>query len=279
MHIVNPQKELIPLDLKPLLNKLENYHTEKPNRVFTMYLNTDPADPDQQGGEWRLQLKNGLNNFETYLQEDGDSDEKRNYWAVKEKVQHYINENERNLKKSVIIIATADEDIWFAETLQMPVKTEFFWEEQPQLRQLKELQKSFPKTGIILTQKDQVKYIDAELGTVKDTALYELDLDTEDWRQHQGPHRADSNLGSGGAKTSKKDELAERFEANRARWYKSIAPELDQIAKKHHWERIYLVGPSDEVNDLEQHMNKKVEGKVNKNLLDHEETKVLNEVV
>lgn len=270
---------MISLDLKPLLNKLEHYHSEKPNKVFTMYLNTDPADPDQQGGKWRLQLKNGLNNFESYLQEDGDSDEKRNYWAVKEKVENFMNENEMNLKKSVIIFATGDGDVWFADILQMPVKTAFYWEEEPVLDQLKDLQQTFPKTGIILTQKNQIKYIDAELGTVNETNVYELDLDTEDWRMHQGTHKADSNLGTGGGKTSKKDEFNERFEANRYRWYKSIAPKLDKVAKDHGWERIYLVGESDEVNDLEVHMNKEIEDKINKNLLDHEETKVLEEVV
>ncbi|TFB13767.1 hypothetical protein E3U55_15290 [Filobacillus milosensis] len=267
------------MDLKPLLNKLEHYRVEKPNRVFTMYLNTDPADPDQQGGKWRLQLKNGLNNFESYLQEDGDSDEKRNYWAVKEKVESFIDENETSLKKSVIIFATADEDVWYADILQMPVKTEFYWEEEPVLGQLKELQESFPKTGIILTQKNQIKYIDAELGTVNDTNVYELDLDTEDWRMHQGTHKADSNLGTGGGKTSKKDEFNERFEANRYRWYKSIAPKLDKVAKDNDWERIYLVGESDEVNDLDEHMNKDVDEKINKNLLAEEEMKVLDKVV
>ncbi|RPF50306.1 VLRF1 family aeRF1-type release factor [Aquisalibacillus elongatus] len=267
------------MDLKKWINKLENYYTEKPNRVFTMYLNTDPADPANQGGEWRLHLKNGLNNFETYMKEDGDSDEKRNFWAVKEKVQNFMEENVQNLKKSVIIFATADEDVWLAEILQMPVKTEFYWEDEPRLEQLKELHESFPKTGIILTQKNQVKFIDAELGSVKETGVYELDLDTEDWRQHQGPHKADANLGSGGAKSSQKDELAERFSENRARWYKSIAPKLDKVAKNRDWDQIYLVGESDEVNDLESHMNKQIQDKINKNLLDQEETKVLNEVV
>ncbi|WP_411953726.1 VLRF1 family aeRF1-type release factor [Alkalibacillus sp. S2W] len=265
------------MDIKKVLNQLEHYQSEAPNRVFSMYLNTDPSDQDQQGGEWKIHLKNGLNNFETYLQDDS-SEEKRNFWAVKDKVENFIEENRLNLKKSVIIFATGEGDVWFADTLQMPVETEFHWEDEPVLGQLKQLHETFPKTGIILTQKEHIKIIDAELASVKDTLFYELDLNTEDWRQHQGPHQAGSNLGSGGAKSSKKDELDQRFEENRSRWYKSIAPKLDKLAKDYDWAEIYMVGDSDEVDELEANMNKPVTGKINKNLLDSDEMSVLNEV-
>ncbi|SDX99846.1 VLRF1 family aeRF1-type release factor [Salimicrobium album] len=267
------------MDLKKEINKLENVHLMKPEKVFTMYLNTDPADPDQQGGEWKIHLKNGLNNFEHYLQEDGDSDEKRNYWAVKEKVQNYIDENEQHFGKSVVIIASADETVWFAERFQMPVETAFYWEEQPVVDQLKEMYKQFPKTGIILTQKENIKLIDAELAQLKDTKVYELDLNTEDWRLHQGGHASGASTGSGGAKQSKSDQYNERFEANRYRWYKSIAPKLDKQAKEHGWEQIIMVGDKEEVDDLRDNMNKEVDKIVNKNLLDHEEMKVINQIV
>ncbi|WP_318036127.1 VLRF1 family aeRF1-type release factor [Halobacillus salinarum] len=161
----------------------------------------------------------------------------------------------------------------------MPVKTEFFWEETPALNQLKEIYNEFPKTGIILTQKEQIKLIDAELGTLNDTRLFELDLDTQSWRLHQGPHAAQPSMGSGGAKSSKKDEFKERFEANRYRWYKSVAPKLDKLAKEYGWERIYLVGDKEELKDLQDNMNKEADEMINKNLLDHEEMHVIDEVI
>ncbi|MFD1020454.1 VLRF1 family aeRF1-type release factor [Thalassobacillus hwangdonensis] len=266
------------MDMNKELKKMESVYLEKPHRVFTMYLNTDPSDPDQQGGEWKIHLKNGLNNFESYLQEDGDSDEKRNFWAIKEKVEKYVEENEQQFAKSLVIIAASDDSIWFAERLQMPVKTEFFWEETAKLDQLRTMYETFPKTGLILTQKTQVKTIDAELGRLKDTNLYELDLDTEDWRQHTGPHRAQPSMGSGG-KSTKQDQFEERFDANRHRWYKSLASKLDKLAKDNGWERIYMVGDKEETKDLDSNMNKEVTAFVNKNLLDHTEMDVIEEVV
>ncbi|WP_027964361.1 VLRF1 family aeRF1-type release factor [Halalkalibacillus halophilus] len=267
------------MDLNKEIKRLEAVYAESPDRVFTMYLDTDPASPDNQGGEWKIHLKNGLNNFESYLQEDGDSDEKRNYWKIKEYVENYVEEHQKDFKKSLVIIASSDEQIWFAEKFQMPVESKFYWEEQPQLDQLKEMQNNFPQTGLILTQKNEIKVIDAALGNVNDIQHYELDLDTEDWRLHQGPHRADASMGSGGQKTSKKEQFEQRVEANRYRWYKSLAPKLDKLAKDYGWERIYFVGNKEELDDLEANMNKTADHFVNKNLLDHEEMKVLEEVV
>ncbi len=266
------------MDVNKEIKKLESVYADKPQKVFSMYLNTDPADPEQQGGEWKIHLKNGLRNFESYLQEDGDSDEKRNFWSVKEKVQNYIHENELNLAKSVVIFATGDDSVWFAQRFQMPVKTEFNWEETPNLDQLKEMINSFPQTGVILTQKEAIKILDTELGTLKDTKLYELDLDTEDWREHSGPPRGQASLGPGGQNTQK-EQFEARFDANRHRWYKSIASTLDKLAKEKGWTRLYLVGDKDETHDLQQNMNKKADEIVPKNMLEHEEMKVINQVV
>jgi hypothetical protein len=266
------------MDINKEIKKLENVYLEKPQRVFSMYLNTDPADPEQQGGKWKLHLKNGLNSFENYLQMDGDSEEKRNYWAVKEMVEKYMHENEQNLAKSVVIFATGDQSIWFAEKFQMPVETEFSWEETPKLDQIKKMLDQFPETGIILTQKESIKILDTELGNLKDSRLYQLDLDIEDWREHTGPHRAQPSMGSGG-KNTKQEQFEARFEANRYRWYKSIATSLDKLAKDKNWKKIIIVGNKEEAEDLSSNMNKEVTKVIPKNMLEQEKMKVIDEAV
>src|SRR5690625_5327210 len=46
------------------VNQLENMKSDRSKNVFAMYLNTDPTDPDQQGGKWKINLKNGLQNLD-----------------------------------------------------------------------------------------------------------------------------------------------------------------------------------------------------------------------
>lgn len=58
-----------------LLNRLENTYVNHPDKFFTMCLNTDPSDPDQQGGKWKIHLKNGLEDFEQYIKKSQDQEE------------------------------------------------------------------------------------------------------------------------------------------------------------------------------------------------------------
>lgn len=266
------------MDMNKEIKKLESAYLQKPQRVFSMYLNTDPADPDQQGGEWRIHLKNGLNSFENYLEKDDNDEEKRNFKKVKDKVKRFIHDNELNLKKSIVIFASPDDSIWFAEIFQIPVESHFYWEETAKTDQLKALYNKFPKTGIILTQKEAIKTLDTELCTLKDTQIFALDLETEDWRQHTGPHRAQITVGSGG-KSAKQEQFESRFEANRHRWYKGLASKLDKLAKDNQWQHIYIVGDKEEAKDLCENMNKEVTNIIEKNMLEHKEVKVIEEVM
>lgn len=243
-----------------------------------MYLNTDPADPDQQGGEWKIQLKNGLNSFENYLAQDKEKDEQKQFQLIREKVEHFFDEKQKKLKKGVVIVAASDQSFWLAEILQVPVETNFYWQETPVIEPLRQAYEQFPKSGIILVQQDQVKTIETELGKVEETKLFKLDLDTDDWRQYAGPHRADASMGKGGRNTQT-DQFDKRFEANRKRWYKRLAPSLDKIAKDQQWQKIYIAGEKEESNDLAAYMQKGIEKVCHQNILDHEEHHVIEKII
>ncbi|MUV39143.1 uncharacterized protein JNUCC1_03016 [Lentibacillus sp. JNUCC-1] len=265
------------MNLHDYIKRLENVTGDEKNKVFTMYLNTDPSDPDQQGGEWKIHLKNGLRNFESYLKEDDDKTELNHFKHVKEKVEKYMHDNEQSLQKGVFIFATGDDELWIAERVQMPVKTDFFWETTPALDQLKELHQTYPKTGVVLVQNDQVKVLKANANEVEDTKMYELNIDTDQWHLHEGPHRADASMGSGG-KNLQQDQFKERFEANKQRWFKSIAPKLDKQAKDDGWEEIVIMGESDEADELASQMQKNPDKLIYKNMLDHKEDAILEEI-
>jgi len=265
------------MDLTKQIKELEKVIKEGSNKVFTMYLNTDPSDPDQQGGEWKIHLKNGLNNFEHYLQEDDNKEELQNFQMVKQKVKKYVLGNEQNFRRGIVIFASADEDVWFAVRLQVRLKTEFYWQETPVLDQLKTISADYPKAGIILVQQDEVKVVESHLNEVENTVYYELDLETDDWRQKVGPRKA-NNVSGLGSTNAQKENFKDRVEANKHRWYKSIAPKLDKRAKDNQWEEIYVVGEADASHEIESQMNKPVNKVIHKNMLDHEESKVLDEV-
>lgn len=264
------------MDMNQQLKQLEQFRTEGANKVFTMYLNTDPADPDQQGGKWKINFKKGMHNFEQYLQEDNNKEELKNFQLIKTKVEKYVHAHEPDLLKGIIVFATGDEEVWFADRVQMRLETTFSWQETPELGQFKRLKVAYPKSGIILVQQEEIKIIESELNRIENTTSYELDLDTDDWRQKKGPRKGNATKGAPGASNYQQDHFNARYEANKQRWYKKIAPQLDKQAKD--WEKIYIVGEADPTNELKRQMNKSADEVIHKNMLDQDETKVLQEV-
>lgn len=258
------------MDLNKKLKQLESIKREGPDKIFSMYLNTDPSDPEQQGGEWKIHLKNGIRNFEQYLEESDNKEELRNFQHVKQNVENFIRGNEQQFRKGVIVFATADEEVWFATRVQMRLETEFFWQETPQLEQLKKLKEEYPKTGIVLVQQNEVRVIESYLNELDMEKHFELDINVDDWREKtaMGP----------GNPTIQKDDLNARFEANKHRWYKSVAPKLDKLAKDEGWEKIVVIGEPGQAQALQDQMNKQPDEVINKNMLDHASERIIEEV-
>ncbi|MHA6251902.1 VLRF1 family aeRF1-type release factor [Oceanobacillus sp. CAU 1775] len=255
---------------------LEDVKTDGVNKIFTMYLNTDRSATNKQGDEWKIHFKNGMRNFEKYLQQDDNNEELDNFLKVKKKVTDYMKEEEASLQRGVVIYATADDEIWFARKVQMNLDSEFYWQEEPELNQLRNLKEKYPKLGVVLVQQNQIKVIKSESNRILDTVNYELDIETEDWKIKKGPRPA-TMAGSRGPNVQK-DNFQSRYAANMQRWYKQIAPKLDKLAKDSNWEQLYVVGEADVATELSSLLNKPVDRVVQKNMLDHDEMKVLDEV-
>src|SRR5699024_996675 len=137
------------------IKELESIRKEGSDKIYSMYLNTDPSDPDQQGGKWKIQLKKRLQDFTNFLKEDDNKEELKSFESVKNKVEKYIEAAEKDLSTGIIHFAAAD-DVWIARKVQMRLKSEFDWQREPNLTQLRELEIEFPKTGMILVQQNYV---------------------------------------------------------------------------------------------------------------------------
>ncbi|WP_409254013.1 VLRF1 family aeRF1-type release factor [Bacillus sp. SCS-153A] len=265
------------MTIRQTLKKLENLHLQKPDKLLTMYLNTDRRNPNQQGGKWKIALKNGFNSFEEYLDRSNEEESERLH-SIREKVEAYVSGLERDLPRSVVVFASKDSGVWETLELQVPVKTNFYWEEFAVLDQLKEIHAQHPLTGLILLQQNQVKVIETAFGQVQETEMYQFDLDTEEWRRHAGPQPADVSIGGNGGSANQYDHFQDRIEAHQKRWYKSLGNKLDREAANRNWEKLIVVGDKATGHLLTESMNKKVDDILHKNLLNQKEEKILEEV-
>lgn len=260
------------------IEELKNVNIDQSQKVFSMYLNTDRKRMDQQKGEWKIHLKNGLKRLKEYIENSDDRNEIRQIHTIKEKVEREIHENQTDLLRSVVLFATADDTIWFADYLQVPVETAFYWEDEPVLDPLQSLENKYPYMGIVVLQQDEAAVLETETGTLKDRFHYTLDLNTNDWRQHQGPQDM-KQRGLSMAGGSQKDEFKERFKAHQQRWYKSLVSKVEQKAGKKNWEQIYLVGEKEEVEALKKYFNKEIDKVIPRNILNRDTDTILTEVL
>lgn len=256
------------------LDALKDFRCEEGKCVLSVYLNTDRANKNQQKGEWKIRLKNGLKRLEEYLIASGETSQLKSYRKLKRKVEKEIKGNQSLLLKSVVIFASDEKDLWSVHYLQLPVETSFHWENAPVLDQLTKLKNDFPKSAIIMPSRDEIKIYDIDLGEVKDTHVYQFDPESEDWRFKTGAAATDRIASS----ANHVDDYQQRFEENLNRFYKKIAGNIENMYREREWKAVYLVGEPEKVRSLKSQLKVEINGAVNKNLNNSDASKVLEQV-
>ena len=240
--------------------------------VLTLYLNTDASNPDLNNGEWKIHLKNEIKEMKHYADNDANDAEKKSLKKLLKKVEDRVGELQMDLQKGLMIIASADEELWEEKILQVPVTTTLHWEKTPATKQLQAIVQKYPKVAVIVLQKTDVRFVETELGAIREEITYSWDFESENWLDYNN----DSPPGSRG---SGQDHFERRFNENKHRWYKNIAPRLGKQIKDRGLEGAYLIGSSELVQGLETHMDKPhLKGVVNKNIGMMPNHEIVNEI-
>ncbi|KHF39059.1 VLRF1 family aeRF1-type release factor [Halalkalibacter okhensis] len=240
---------------------------------LTIYLRTDQTSNDQQRGEWKIRLKNGLKKIEEYIPSENEENKKA-YKKIKSKAIEAIYSLQTELPKSLVLIASPNGDFYLRK-LQIPVENEFFWEKQPRTEQLERLNKEYPIEGIIYIQKEDIFMIETSLGEVNKERLYDLEIDKEDWKQYDGVAASERMA----RRANHRDKYEQRFEANQQRAYKDLACLIQKEAEKNKWSTIYLVGETGLVTEFEKHLMFPTVKKVDKNYKNFSSKEIVGQVV
>ncbi|SDH42574.1 Protein required for attachment to host cells [Alteribacillus persepolensis] len=258
-----------------LLEQLQSLKQQRDETgMLTIYLNTDFGDGSQHNGEWKIRLKNGLKKLKEYVEKSGTKDELKAFKKAADIADRHIYDQQINMQKSFLLIISSDGEVLAEHILQVPMETEFHWESTPVLSQLESMQKHFPASGIVMVQKSDVHFMDTALGEIRDEKHYSWDVESEDWKQYEG-NAASERVPSGSTQV---DEVDHRFEENKQRWYKNLAPSLNKEVKNRNLEGIFLVGNTEAIRDMEKHLDVNVLDTVPKNLTSKPSHEVLNTV-
>lgn len=242
--------------------------------VLSVYLNTNPGDPEQLNGGWKIHLKSGLKRIGEYL-EASDEAEKQAFQKIKEKVMKEIDANQQDLRKGVVIFATANEDLWSVHYVQVPVKTSFYWENHAVTEQLEYMYKAYPEAGIIMPSFGEVRILDTALGFVRDDITFTYDPVSEVWSEKK---KADAQ-GRRTVPSSRSAVLDPQYRVNASTFYKGMRTRIEQLKKKRGWRELHVAGEAEMANAFTDSLTELPASCIYKNLKNSKTSEIINQVL
>lgn len=261
------------MSLSKELETLKEFYCEE-RCVLSVYLNTNPGDPQQLNGGWKIHLKNGFKRINEYLTASEDEKELKAFNTLRTKITEEIEQNLNNLSKSVVIFAAIEPELWSVHYVQVPVKTSFHWENLPMTEEMEYMYKAYPEAGIILPSFGEVRILDTAMGFVKDELTYEFDPDVEGWREQK---IASANHGQGKGNTTG-PSLEPRPQSNIKGFYKEMNKIVEKLKKERGWREIHISGETDSANAFAEVLREKPASCIYKNLNKSKANDVIHQV-
>lgn len=228
--------------------------------VLSVYLNTNPADRDQQQAAWRIHLKSGLKRIDEYISASGDDKELAAFRIVKDRVMKEVETKQNDLAKGVVIFAAAEPEIWSVHYVQVAVKTNFYWENYAQTEALEYMVKAYPEAGIVLPSYGSVRILDTAMGRVRDETVFAFDSALDVWKEED---RVLSSIQRGpGGHT---DAFDHRLKENLNRFYKDLGSVVGKMKKKRGWKEIHVAGEAELAKSFASVLSEKPESCIHKN--------------
>lgn len=253
--------------LQKAINELKNLKSK--GNVLTVYLNTDRSEC--QSGSWNIRLKNGLKKLEEYISLSSGENELKDFKKVKRKVENTISNAKTNLQKSVVIFASTKDKFYSVHFLQVSVENEFFWEKYPILTQIEKVQATYPTSGVVIANEDEITLMHSELGKLDVVNQYYFEPNTEDWRLFEGVAASD-RIASG---AKHRDSFKDRYEANQHRWLRSMMPIIEKKAKQFNWEHVHIIGQADYLTSLENELKLPIKSVLRKTVSNNTQKKMI----
>lgn len=255
--------------------KVLKEYTSSDRSVLSVYLNTNPGDSEQLNGGWKIHLKSGLKRIGEYL-EASDEDEIEAFNSVKKKVINELEgKNQTELRKGVVIFASANDELWSVHYVQVPVKTNFYWENHPVTEQLEYMYKAYPEAGIIMPSFGEVRILDTAMGFVRDDITFKYDPMSEVW----GEKKKVDAKGKRTVADSKSDVLDPRYKVNKSSFFKGMSTTIEQLKKKRGWRELHVAGEAEMANAFAESLRDLPSSCIYKNLNKSKPNEVVHQVL
>src|SRR5699024_3060186 len=119
--------------LENRMQAIKSLFNQGSERELTLYLNVYIIDADRHGDKCKIELKHFVDELTERTQQSGNHEEKKEAKLVRDKVEDYMNIKAGEFKRGFVLFTTAKEDAWLSMDVNIPVTSEFAWDNQAQL--------------------------------------------------------------------------------------------------------------------------------------------------
>lgn len=150
---------------------------ESVSPVVSLYLDTSGGDGAQRD-RVRILMKQELQNLREALGADAHPPTENVERAI-ERIEQYLKEEVDPATRGVAIFATADDELFEAIELKIPVRSELFIGSRPHVRQLFEIREARPRLIVALVDARSARLVELEMGEVIGESNLSNDWETE----------------------------------------------------------------------------------------------------
>jgi hypothetical protein len=219
-----------------------------PLGVVSVYLG---FDPDDRGGGWRTELRNGL-----AAVREGDGHDHQTASALRAtaaRIEERFANHDRSLPRG---------EVGFVEVAPKP-RLERWWrsrvapsqvpaaslDERPLLGPLLCLREREAARGLALLSADRVRLEEWLPGSLEEVRDWEITIFSRDWRERKAQRPADPARAQA-VSSSGRDQFDERLEDNRRHFLGECGRLAGAVAEERGWQRLLLFGGAELRRDL-----------------------------
>lgn len=219
-----------------------------PHGVVSVYLR---LEPDDRGGAWHTELRNGLAGLREA--EELDHDAASALRATAERIEERFANHERGLPRGEIgfveVAAKPGAERWWASHLEPDGASTVRLDSRPLIAPLVCLLGRGAACGVALLSAERVRLLDWSPGRIEELHNWELSVFSLDWRERKAQRVPDPARGQS-VSSSGRDQFDERLAENRHRFLGECGRLAAQIAAERGWGRLLLFGAPEQRREL-----------------------------
>jgi len=211
-----------------------------PHGVVSVYLR---LEPDDRGGAWRTELRNGLAALGDA--EGLDHDSASALRATAERIEERFANHERSLPRGEVgfveVAAKPGAERWWTSHLEPGGESIVELDSRPLVAPLVCLSGRGAARGVALLSAERVRLLEWAPGHLEELHNWELSVFSLDWRERKAQRVADPARGQG-VSASGHDQFDERLAENRHRFLGECGRLAAQVAGERGWRELLLFG-------------------------------------